>query len=164
MAAWLWWNHDSFVYATFPGTNCHSCCGNIYRVVYTPTVLNNLFSWWFFMCFLVLVKSWKWKPLKWKHLKCIPSHRGMYEIHRPCPQAVVWADRVGDEGDWMAGWHGSTPRPSANVALRWLVRGYEEKSLWDFFLFFFFFDAETVKRVGSTKLQIFTWPSNCYSR
>ena len=26
----------------------------------------------------------------------------MYEIHRPCPQAVVWLDGVWDEGDWMA--------------------------------------------------------------
>lgn len=39
------------------------------------------------------------KQLKWENLKRIPSHGGMYEIHRSCPQAVVWVDRVGDEGD-----------------------------------------------------------------
>ncbi len=41
-----WRRHDSLVYATFSACNCHWCCGNIYRAVYMPTVLNNLFSWW----------------------------------------------------------------------------------------------------------------------
>lgn len=125
-----WRRHDSLVYATFSACNC----GNIYGMVNTPTVLNNLFSWRLgyvilrFFFFLIqfsqrrlqnLMKSWKSKPLKWENLKRIPSHSGMHEIHRPCPQAVVWVDVVGDERDWMAGWHGSTPRPSARVALRW---------------------------------------------
>lgn len=51
----------------------------------------------------------------------------MYKIYSPCPQAVVWVDMVGDEGDWMAIWHGSTPRPSVRVALRWLVKRYSWK-------------------------------------
>lgn len=134
-----WRRHDSLVYATFSACNCHWCCGNIYRAVYTPTVLKNLFSWWLGYVVLrvvffnsvfseatlqTLIKPWKSKPLKWENLKRIPSHSGMYEFHRPCPQAVVWVDGIGDEGDWMAGWHGSTPRPTVHVALRWLVKRY----------------------------------------
>lgn len=86
-------------------------------MVYTPTVLKGkttYFLWWlgvcYFTCFFLnpifseatlqnLVKYLKSKPLKWENLKRIPSHNGMYEIHRPCPQAVVWVDRVGDEED-----------------------------------------------------------------
>lgn len=89
----------------------------------------------------------------------------------PLPQRNVWEctkstdpvlrrrcglTELGMRGDWMAGWHGSTPRPSATAALRLLVRWYTRK-LFSFFLM-------TVKWVGSPELQIFKWPCSSYFR